>query len=118
MNTILWIAQSLLAAMFTAGGLFKIFVPKDKLIANQPFVENFSSIQIKLIGLAEVLGAIGIIVPLATGIIPILTPIAAIGLCTIMILAIRIHFLRKETAKVVVIMTMVVITSFIAYERF
>ncbi|WP_276369678.1 DoxX family protein [Chryseolinea sp. H1M3-3] len=118
MNTILWIAQSLLAAMFTSGGLLKIFVPKEKMIAKQPFVQDYSSIQIRLIGLAEILGAIGIIVPFATGIMPILTPIAAMGLCTIMILAIRIHVQTKETAKVVIIVAMVIITSFIAYARF
>jgi hypothetical protein len=117
MNTLLWIGQSIIAAMFTGGGLLKLIVPREKILLKQPFVQNYSGFQIKLIGMAEILGAIGIIVPAATGIFPVCTSLAAIGLCTIMLFAARVHLQRKENLKVVVIFLMLFVTSYIAYQR-
>ena len=117
MNIILWIAQSLIAAMFFAGGLFKILTPKEKLISGQPYVKGYSSLQLKLIGTAEVAGAVGLVVPYALDVLPILTPLAAVGLCTIMALASRIHLHRNENGKVAIIVVMLIITAFIAFQR-
>ena len=117
MNTLLWITQSIIAAMFVVGGMIKMFVPKEKLLVRQPFVQDYSTTQLRMIGLAEMLGAIGLIVPFATGILPILTPLAALGLCIIMVFAVPIHLKLKEGAKVAVIVVMILATAFIAYER-
>ena len=98
MNIGLWVVQGLLAfAMLGAGGS-KLASPREKLIANpmMAWANDFSASQIKLIGLAEVLGAIGLIVPMAIGILPVLTPIAAICVAVLMMGAAATHLRRKE----------------------
>jgi len=117
METLLWILQSHIALMFIAGGLVKLLIPREKMIPKQPYVKNYTSTQIKLIGLAEILGAIGLIVPAATGILPVLTPLAAVGLCVIMLLATRLHLQEKEMMKVAIIFMMLCVTGCIAYAR-
>ena len=66
MNLALWIVQALLAAAFFAAGLIKLFRPKEKIAANPRlgWANDFTASQIKLIGLAEVLGAPGLVLPL------------------------------------------------------
>ena len=99
MNTVLWILQGLLAFAFLAAGGNKLAQPREKLMANpmMAWANDFTESQIKLIGLAEVLGAIGLIAPMATGILPILTPIAAIALALLMGGAVSTHLRRKES---------------------
>jgi hypothetical protein len=98
MNIALWVLQGLLALVFLAAGGFKVASPKAKLVANphMAWASDFSEGQIKLIGLAEVAGAIGLIAPWATKIAPILTPVAAACLGVIMFGAARVHAVRKE----------------------
>ncbi|MBZ0290410.1 MAG: DoxX family protein, partial [Anaerolineae bacterium] len=76
MNTALWIVQILAALAFGMSGLMKISQPKEKLLTNMKWVEDFSPNVIKGIGALEVLGAVGLILPALTGVLPILTPIA------------------------------------------
>jgi hypothetical protein len=99
MNTALWGLQGLLGFAFLAAGMFKLLQPKEKLTANPKlgWANDFSAVQVKLIGLAETLGAVGLIVPRLTGILPVLTPIAAAGLVVIMIGAMATHVRRKES---------------------
>jgi hypothetical protein len=98
MNVALWGLQGLLALVFLAAGGTKVASPKAKLVANphMAWASDFSESQIKLIGLAEVAGAVGLIAPWATRIAPILTPIAAACLGVIMFGAARVHAGRKE----------------------
>ena len=98
MNTILWIFQGLLAAMFTMAGITKSTQPKEKLEKQFPWVKDFSLNTVRFIGLSELLGAIGLIVPWLTGILPVLTPVAALGLCLIMVLA---ALLRSSLSSIV-----------------
>src|SRR6201999_3980677 len=64
MNLALWIIAIVLAAVFAGSGLMKQFVPKDKLVTSgQGWAQDFSPTSIRLIGLAEVLGAAGLILP-------------------------------------------------------
>ncbi len=97
MNTALWILQGLSAFAFFGAGVMKLATPKDKLKAKMPWANDFTEGQIKLIGLAEVFGAIGLVAPWATGIVPILTPIAAAALVVVMGGAVSTHLRRKET---------------------
>ena len=86
MNITLWIIAGLLAAAFLAAGAMKLAQPKAKLAeSGMAWTEDFSDSQVKLIGLVEVLGAIGLILPAALDIAPILTPIAAAGLALTML---------------------------------
>jgi hypothetical protein len=97
LNTALWILQGLLAFAFSAAGGMKLATPKDKLVQKgQPWASDFSDGNVKLIGVAEVLGAIGLVAPWATGIAPVLTPVAATALALLMGGAAMTHLRRKE----------------------
>ena len=118
MNTILWIIQGIAAAMFIMAGIMKSTQPKENLAKNMPWVNDYSSGTVKFIGIAELLGAIGLIVPLLTGIVPILTPIAAVALCIIMILASIHHARKKEMSSILFNLVLFLLSAFVAYGRF
>ena len=118
MNTALWIAQGVLGAMMIMAGIMKTFQPKEKLAPNLPWVKDFSAATVKFVGLSELLGGIGLIVPWYTGILPILTPLAAIGIGIIMVLAAVYHFQHKEYRGIGINMFLAAIAAFIAYGRF
>lgn len=100
MNVALWIVQILLAVAFLAAGFTKLSQPKDKLRAQMGWVDSYSDGMVKTIGGLEVLGALGLILPQATGIATVLTPLAALGFVAIMVGAVVVH-LRRGEAKVV-----------------
>jgi uncharacterized membrane protein YphA (DoxX/SURF4 family) len=118
MNVVLWIIQAILAAMFAMAGLMKATQPKDKLVARLPWVEDFSQGTVRFIGVAELLAAIGLILPAATGIAPILTPIAATGLAVMMVLAAATHIRRKEPSGVAFNAILFVLAVLVAWGRF
>jgi uncharacterized membrane protein YphA (DoxX/SURF4 family) len=97
MNVFLWIVQVLLAVAFLGAGAMKVSRPKEKLQPRMGFVEDYSANAVKAIGAVELLGALGVILPWATGIAKVLTPLAAAGMVVIMIGAIITHVRRKET---------------------
>ncbi|MBK8900928.1 MAG: DoxX family protein [Anaerolineaceae bacterium] len=101
MNIALWIVQGILAAAFLMAGGMKLTQPKEKLAGNMGWVEDFSQNTVRLIGGLEVLGAIGLILPLALGILPVLTGAAALGLVLTMIGAALTHIRRRETSMLV-----------------
>ena len=96
MNPILWIIQGILAALFLMTGAMKAFNKKEKLVDKMGFVEDLSQQQVTGIGVLEILGALGLILPRATGILPWLTPLAAFGLALTMVGAFLTHMRRKE----------------------
>lgn len=118
MNTVLWILQIVLAAAFGLAGIGKLTQPKEKLQERMGWVEDYSANTVKLIGTAELLAAIGLILPAATGILPWLTPLAALGLVVIMVLAIPVHLRRHETPMVVVNVVLALLAAFVAWQRF
>ncbi len=118
MNTILWIIQGILAAMFIPVGAMIVTQPKEKLAPKFPWVNDFPTGTIKLNGVSKILGGLGLIVPLLTGIATILTSLAAMGLCTIMILAIAYNIRKHDMKAVVVNIVIFLLAAFIAYERF
>ena len=92
METALWIVQGLLAAIFLVTGMTKLTQPRQKMAAGpMRWAADVTDRQFRTIGLLEVLGAIGLILPAALGIAPLLTPLAAVGLVLIMIGAIHAH---------------------------
>jgi uncharacterized membrane protein len=118
MNVFLWIVQAILAAMFALVGLLKATQPRDKLAPKLPWVEDFSPNTVRFIGIVDLLGAIGLILPAATGIAPILTPIAATGLAITMVLAAATHIRRGEPSAVVLNAILLVLAAFVAWGRF
>jgi hypothetical protein len=116
MNVALWIVTGLLAFAMLGAGAMKIFVPREKLAEKQKWAASWTDGNVKLLGVAEVLGAIGIIVPQATGILPILTPIAAVCLAILMAGAAKTHIDLKEPPVPPVILGLLAI--FVAIGRF
>ncbi|MGA1828660.1 DoxX family protein [Microbacterium sp.] len=94
----LWIINGLLALAFLAAGSMKLFRPKAALQSmGMAWTEDFPDAAVKLVGAAEIVGAVGLILPLLTGIAPLLTPIAATALALLMLGAVVVHLRRKET---------------------
>ena len=97
MTRAVWALQILLALAFAAAGTSKLTNSRTDLIANgMHWAEGFTDTQVQLIGAAEVAGAIGLIVPAATGIVPVLTPVAAAALTLVMAGAVMTHVQRGE----------------------
>jgi hypothetical protein len=112
---ILWVIQTFLAVAFGAAGTMKLVRPKAQLAANphMGWMHSVPQAQIRLLGIAEVLGAIGLVVPMATGIAPLLTRAAAAGLAALMGGAVATHMNRQEPAAVataLAVLTIVVAT--------
>jgi len=118
MNTVLWVLQIVLAAAFLMAGVLKSTQPKDKLAQKLPWVEDFSTGTVRFIGIAELLGALGLILPAVTGIAPILTPIAAAALAVVMVLASGVHARRKEPSGIAFNAVLFVLAAVIAWGRF
>ena len=104
MNIALWIAQGLLAAMFLMAGALKTF-QVAKVREQMPWAKNRSDGFIRFVGISELLGALGLILPLVTGILPWLTVLAAVGLALIQLLAIFTEHLPKKEYNVLPVNT-------------
>ncbi len=119
MNVVLWIVAGLLAVAFLAAGLMKLAQPKKKLAdSGMGWTEDFSDGAVKGIGALEVLGAVGLILPAALGIVPVLVPIAATGLALLMLGAAVTHARRKESPNIVVNVVLLALAAFVAWGRF
>jgi hypothetical protein len=111
MNIALWVAQGLAALVFFLTGALKVVTPKEKLVTRLRWAETWPPPRIKLLGFAEVAGAIGLVLPVALHIAPALTPIAAICLAILMLGAVRTHRRLQEgfvPALVLAIMCVVI----------
>ena len=88
MNIAVWVAQILLVVVFLGAGAVKAVQPKEKIVKSLAWAADFSPVAITLIGVVEVLGALGLALPAVTGIATVLTPLAAMGLAIVMLGAI------------------------------
>lgn len=114
----LWVAQGLLAAAFLMAGGMKVSAPIDQLQAQMPWVTGAMGSAVRFIGVVELLGALGLILPAATRILPKLTPLAASGLLTVMVLASGTHISRGEYPMIVANLVLGGLAAFIAWGRF
>lgn len=117
MNIALWIVQLLLGLVFLAAGYTKSSKPRSDLQGMMPWVEDFSDSQVKGIGILELLAGLGLILPSVTKILPILTPLAAIGLVLTMLGAIYTHYRRQEYGVIGANVVLLVLAAFVAYGR-
>ena len=119
MNIVIWLVSGILAGMFGMAGLMKSFQPIDKLLKSGiTWVDRFPATTVRLVGISEVLGAIGLILPWAIHIVPVLTPAAALGLALIMLLAIFHHIKHKESTAIILNLTLLILAVFVAYYRY
>jgi uncharacterized membrane protein YphA (DoxX/SURF4 family) len=118
-NIVLWIIASLLAAAFLAAGAMKLAQPQEKLATSGlGWTEDFSPGVVKLIGGLEVLAAIGLILPAVLDIVPVLVPLAAVGLIALMLGAAITHGRRKENQMIVANLVLLVLAAVVAWGRF
>ncbi|HTK09151.1 MAG TPA: DoxX family protein [Ktedonobacteraceae bacterium] len=118
MNIVLWIVQSVLALAFLVAGAFKVLQPIDTLKKYLGWVEKTPPTLVRLVGILEILGALGLILPAVTHILPWLTPVAAIGLVLTMIGAIIVHIQLKETPRSLAPLILLLLALLIVYGRF
>ncbi len=115
MNTLLWIAQGLLATIMVAAGGPKLFLPPARLAQKMSWTKDAPAPLVKLLGLVELLGAGGLLLPRLTGIAPILTPLAAVGLSAILLGALATKLRRHESP--VLPLAAMLLSLFIAVGR-
>jgi len=117
MNVALWIVQGLLALMFLPAGMMKAF-QYEKAKATMPWAKDSSKGLVNFIGVAELLGGLGLIIPWATGIAPALTPIAGASLALVMLLAAIFHARRGEYKAIGMNVVVLALALFVAIGRF
>ncbi|HNP84988.1 MAG: DoxX family protein [Chloroflexi bacterium SZAS-1] len=117
MNIALWIVQVLLALLFGMAGFVKLTQPKEKLAQRMKWVKEFEPNTVKAIGAVEILGVLGLILPMLTGILPFLAPLAAVGLILTMIGAALTNLRFKEYPHVAANVVLAALAAFVAYGR-
>jgi putative oxidoreductase len=119
MNIALWIAQGLLAAMYLMAGSMKAFQPaKVRENPQMTWAKNRTDGFIRFVGISELLGALGLILPVITGVLPWLTVLAAVGLTLIQLLAIFTEHLPKKEYNVIPInVALIAISIFVVIGR-
>jgi uncharacterized membrane protein len=113
-NTALWVIQALVAAAFLLAGALKAFQPLETL--TKRYV-SLSPPLVRFIGVAEILGGLGLILPMLTGIVPALTIAAAVGLVLIMVLAAIYHLRRGEFSRAPTSIVLGILAVVVVYGR-
>lgn len=116
-NIVLWIAQGLLAVMFIMAGLMKATQPVEALTDALPWVANTPLALVKFIGISELLGGLGLIIPSIFRWKPNLTVLAALGLALVMVLASGFHAARGEFSSIGMNVILLGLALFIAWGR-
>ena len=118
LNIALWVAQVLLAAMFLMAGIMKATQPIEEPSQSMTWVNDFSAGMVRFIGISELLGGIGLLLPALLRIKPIFTPLAALGLFIIMVLAFIYHISNAEYQALGINLILGAIAVFIAWGRY
>ncbi len=117
LNIGLWIAQGLLAIMFIMAGVMKVTQPIEELAVSLPWVTSSPVSLIRFIGISELLGGLGLLIPGIFRFKPFLTIWAALGLAIIMVLAAIFHASKGEYSAIITNILIMGIALFIAWGR-
>ena len=117
MNIILWIAQVFVAAGFIWVAAIKLFQPIEKIAAMWPWTGEVPPLMVRLLGVVDLLGGLGLILPSLLRIKPRLTAFTAIAIIVLMVCAGIFHIARGEGAVIGVNIFFAVIAAFIAWGR-
>jgi putative oxidoreductase len=109
--------QALLALAFLLAGVPKATLPILTLAKRIPWAKDVPEPLVRFIGVAEILGAAGLVLPALTGILPWLTVAAAIGLAFMMVAAIIFHLARGEASRIVANVVLLALLLFVLYGR-
>jgi uncharacterized membrane protein YphA (DoxX/SURF4 family) len=113
MNLLTWILQIFLAVAFIGAGAMKILRNRQQLMERMEWVRTVSDSTVKIVGLVEVLGGLGLVLPALTGVAVWLTVAAAIGLSIVMVLAVITHVRLHEGSQAlpaIVLLVLLIIT--------
>ena len=116
-NIALWVVQVLLGLMFIMAGATKSFQPVEALAESLPWVTSTPLELVRFIGVSELLGGLGLLLPSILRIKPFLTVWAALGLAAVMVLAALFHASRGEFSAIGVNVVMVAMFAFVAWGR-
>jgi putative oxidoreductase len=117
MNVALWVLQSVIAVFFAMAGARHIFTPRSQLVTQYPWVAATPPWFLRFVGVAEVLGAVGLVLPMALSIVPRLSVAAAVGLALVMGSASVFHRARKEQSHSLVTLVIFLLVVFVAVGR-
>lgn len=121
MNTALWIVTGILAAVYLASGVGKLILSKERIAAiGRPtrWVEDFSQGAVRAIAVAEILAAIGLVLPALLGVATVFVPLAALGLALLMGGATVVRIRRGEGAAALLDVVYLALAAFVAVGRF
>lgn len=113
----LWAVQGLLAFAFLGAGAMKTFTPVDQLATAMAWVNHAPAFLPRVIGVSELLGAVGLILPSALRIQPKLTALAAALLCVAMVLGVATHIAIGEAAMSAPAAVLGALSAFVAWGR-
>ena len=117
-NIGLWIVQVVLAGVYAMAGFMKLSQPIEALVASgMSYAGDYPELLTRFIGTMELLGAIGIILPAATRILPGLTPLAAVGFALIQVLAMGVHISRGEFMVLPMNLVLLALALFVIWGR-
>src|SRR4051812_3369294 len=117
MNIALWIAQILAGAAFVFAGVLKTTRPVPELGKQMKWIAWVSPPMVRLIGVCELAGGPGPVLPWATGIARVLTPVAAAALVVTMVAAAALHVAKRDAAHVAPSLVLGAIAAFVAWGR-
>ena len=116
MNIVLWVLQALTAIAFGGHG-FLLMSDPQRMAERVPWVGALPAPFVRVLGLLEFLGAIGVVVPAASGVLPSLTVAAAGGLVAMMLLAMLFHVTRREWPNIGLNFVLGALAFAVAYGR-
>lgn len=117
-NVTFWIGQAALAVIYGLAGLAKISQSMEALhLRGLGYVLDYPEILTRFIGTMELLGVAGILLPAITRILPILTPLAALGFSVIQVLAIGLHVMRGEADETLFNFILLAVSVFVLWGR-
>lgn len=113
----LTVVQGLLAVAFGMAGATKLGTPISELAKGMPWVTDAPAALVRFVAVAEIAGALGLVLPALTRVRPKLTALAGAGLATVMLLALALHVSRGELAMIPVNLTLGALAAFVAWGR-
>ncbi|WP_130734020.1 DoxX family protein [Flavobacterium sp. J27] len=118
MNIVVWIFQVVLSIFFILPGIVKIRNSKKQHIADGHIKSGQSILPIRILGVLELLGCIGIVLPWYSSVLPILTPITSVCFCLLMLADTVVHLMKKEYKMMPMLVVVFTLSFLVAYYRF
>ncbi|HKS99596.1 MAG TPA: DoxX family protein [Rugosimonospora sp.] len=118
MTVFLWIVQSLLAVLFQTVGTMKLLRTRAQLAPIFAWVEGFSDNVVKGLGILEILAGVGLVLPAAVNVAPVLVPLAALGGLALAAGGSVVHLRRKETPAAAINLIFITLLALVAWGRF